>query len=180
MSTINKYLGINREVLALAIARMADSVGNSFLIVVLPIYIASGTIEGGTGGLGVSLLTGLILSAFGFFNSALQPFAGRLSDKLGKRKVFVLAGLGLLAVANFTYSLASSYWMLFVIRMAQGLGASLTIVATIALVNELADDDTRGGNMGTFNTFRLLGFGAGPVVAGSVINGGPYSFSGSR
>lgn len=178
VSTINKYLGINREVLALAIARMADSVGNSFLIVVLPIYIASGTIEGGTGGLGVSLLTGLILSAFGFFNSALQPFAGRLSDKLGKRKVFVLAGLGLLAVANFTYSLASSYWMLFVIRMAQGLGASLTIVATIALVNELADDDTRGGNMGTFNTFRLLGFGAGPVVAGSVINGGPYSLLG--
>ena len=174
MSTVNEYLGINREVLALAIARMADAVGNSFLIVVLPLYIASGTIEGGAGGLGVSLLTGLILSAFGFFNSALQPFAGRLSDKLGKRKAFVLGGLALLAVANFTYSLASSYWMLLAIRAAQGLGASLTIVATIALVNELADDESRGGNMGTFNTFRLLGFGTGPIVAGSVISSGPY------
>ena len=174
MSTVNEYLGINREVLALAIARMADAVGNSFLIVVLPLYIASGTIEGGAGGLGVSLLTGLILSAFGFFNSALQPFAGRLSDKLGKRKSFVLGGLALLAVANFTYSLASSYWMLLAIRAAQGIGASLTIVATIALVNELADDESRGGNMGTFNTFRLLGFGTGPIVAGSVISNGPY------
>ncbi|WP_049997799.1 MFS transporter [Halococcus sediminicola] len=178
MSTANEYLGINREVLALAIARMADAVGNSFLIVVLPLYIASGTIEGGAGGLGVSLLTGLILSAFGFFNSALQPFAGRLSDKLGKRKSFVLGGLALLAVANFTYSLASSYWMLLAIRAAQGIGASLTIVATIALVNELADDKSRGGNMGTFNTFRLLGFGTGPIVAGSVIGSGPYSLLG--
>ncbi|WP_435076243.1 MFS transporter [Halococcus sp. AFM35] len=178
MNAINEYLGVNREVLALAIARMADAVGNSFLIVVLPLYIASGTIEGGAGGLGVSLLTGLILSAFGFFNSALQPFAGRLSDRLGKRKVFVLGGLALLAVANFTYSLASSYWMLLAIRAAQGIGASLTIVATIALVNELADDSSRGGNMGTFNTFRLLGFGTGPIVAGSVVGGGPYSLFG--
>jgi MFS family permease len=178
VNAINEYLGVNREVLALAIARMADAVGNSFLIIVLPLYIASGTIEGGTGGLGVSLLTGLILSAFGFFNSALQPFTGRLSDKLGKRRAFVLGGLALLTVANFTYSLASSYWMLLAIRAAQGIGASLTIVATIALVNELADDATRGGNMGTYNTFRLLGFGTGPILAGSVVSGGPYALAG--
>jgi MFS family permease len=175
VNAINEYLGVSREVLALAIARMADAVGNSFLIVVLPLYIASGTIEGGAGGLGVSLLTGIILAAFGFFNSALQPFAGRLSDRLGKRKAFVLGGLLILTVANFTYSLASSYWMLLAIRAAQGIGASLTIVATIALVNELADDAARGGNMGTYNTFRLLGFGTGPIVAGSVVSNGPYS-----
>ncbi|WP_010612203.1 MFS transporter [Halococcus hamelinensis] len=178
MSTIPDRLGIKREVLALAIARMADSVGNSFLIVVLPLYISSGVITGGAGGLGVSLITGVILAAFGFFNSALQPFAGRISDRLGKRKVFVLFGLVVLAVANFTYSLASSYWMLLAIRAAQGIGVAFTIVATIALVNELADDTSRGGNMGTFNTFRLLGFGAGPIAAGTVVHAGPYSVFG--
>ena len=171
MSAIQEYIGVNREVLALAIARMADSVGNSFLIVVLPLYVSSGIITGGTGGLGVSLVTGIILAAFGFFNSALQPFAGRISDKLGKRKVFVIFGLAVLGVANFSYSLVSSYWALLAIRAAQGVGVAFTIVATIALVNELADDSSRGGNMGTFNTFRLLGFGAGPIFAGAVVSG---------
>ena len=178
MSAISDRIGLEREVLALAIARMADSVGNSFLIVVLPLYVASGVITGGTGGLGVSLITGAILAAFGLFNSALQPFAGRFSDRVGRRKPFVLFGLAVLGAANFVYVFASSYWALLAIRAAQGVGVAFTITATIALVNELAATDNRGGNMGTFNTFRLLGFGAGPIAAGTVVNAGPYTVLG--
>lgn len=35
--------GTDRRVLALAFARMADALGNSFLLVVLPLFIASGS-----------------------------------------------------------------------------------------------------------------------------------------
>ena len=38
-------LRTDNRVLALAFARMADSLGNSFLIIVLPLYIASGEIS---------------------------------------------------------------------------------------------------------------------------------------
>jgi predicted MFS family arabinose efflux permease len=31
--------------------------------------------------------------------------------------------------------------------------------------------------MGTYNTFRLVGFGAGPIAAGGVVAAGPYSLS---
>lgn len=154
---------------------MADSIGNSFLIVVLPLYIASGTISGGSFGLSEALVTGVILSAFGLLNSVIQPFAGRLSDRVGRRKPFVLVGLVILGVADVAYSVASSYPALLAIRAAQGIGVAFTITATIALVNELANDDTRGGNMGTFNTFRLLGFGAGPIAAGTLVAAGPYT-----
>lgn len=170
--------GIDRRVLALALARMADSIGNSFLIVVLPLYIASGTISGGSFGLNEALVTGIILSAFGLLNSAIQPFAGRLSDRVGRRKPFVLVGLLILGVADVAYAFASSYPTLLAIRAAQGIGVAFTITATIALVNELASDETRGGNMGTFNTFRLLGFGAGPIAAGTLVAAGPYTFLG--
>ncbi|MCL7416925.1 MAG: MFS transporter [Halalkalicoccus sp.] len=166
--------GANRQVLTLSLARAADAVGNSFLIVVLPLYVASGVVSGATYGLSEALLTGLILSAFGLFNSALQPFAGRVTDAVGRRKPFVLFGLGVLALANFAYSFGSSYWALLAIRAAQGVGVAFTITASIALVNEFATDTTRGGNMGTYNTFRLLGFGVGPIAAGTVVNGGPY------
>jgi len=91
---------VDRDVLTLALARMADAVGNSFLIIVLPLYIASTDITGGAFGLSEALVTGLILSMYGFFSSFLQPFTGRLSDRRGARRVFILFGLGILAVAN--------------------------------------------------------------------------------
>lgn len=169
---------IDRRILALGVARMADSLGNSFLIVVLPLYITSGVVSGGTFGLAPALITGIILSAYGFFNSALQPFVGKLSDRTGKRRVFVVVGLLVLTVANFAYSLVDSYTAILLIRLGQGLGVAFTIPATVALVNELATDAARGESMGTFNTFRMVGFGLGPVVAGAVINRGPYRLFG--
>ncbi len=169
----------------LAFARMADAVANSFLIIVLPLYIASGgvAIDALVGGrvplLGIEiteeLLIGVVLSLFGFLNSFSQPFTGRLSDRTGKRKVYILFGLALLAVASGAYAFVSNYYLVVLIRALQGVGAAFTIPCTVALVNELATTDTRGGNFGVFNTFRLLGFGFGPLVAGLVVENGPYA-----
>ena len=175
-----RILGTDQRVLVLAFARMADALGNSFLIVVLPLYIASGqiSIEAMVGAtvpiLGVtvteSLLIGLALSLFGFLNSFSQPLTGRLSDRLGKRKALIMVGLALLGVASGAFIFVTSYWAVLVLRALQGIGAALTIPSTVALVNELAASATeRGNNFGVFNTFRLIGFGFGPIIAGGVI-----------
>lgn len=174
----SKWFDIDKRVLTLGLARMVDSLGNSFLIVVLPLYISSGIVSGEFFGLTTSLITGIILSMFGFFNSFGQPFTGRLSDRIGRRKEFVLAGLAVLAGATFMYTLVDSYAALIAIRAIQGLGVALTIPAVVALVNEYAGTaGRRGGNMGTYNTFRLIGFGSGPVVSGIVLAAAPYSFA---
>ncbi|MFT4890653.1 MAG: MFS family permease [Halobacteriales archaeon] len=168
-------LGVDPQVLALALARMSESVGNSFLVVVLPLFIASDFVTGNSFGLTEVFITGFVLSIFGFINSPLQPFTGRLSDRTGRRKVFVLFGLVLIAVASFSYSLASTYWHLVGLRVIQGVAGAFIIPTTVALVNDLAEEGNRGGNMGTYNTFRLVGFGVGPVAAGGVVAAGPYS-----
>jgi MFS family permease len=170
-------LGVNRQVLILAVARMTESIGNSFLIVVLPLFIASDVIGGSTLGLGEVAFTGVVLSLFGFVNSPLQPFTGRLSDRTGRRKVFVLLGLVLIGVASFSYSLSTAHWQLLGLRVLQGVAGALIIPTTVALVNDLATETTRGGNMGTYNTFRLVGFGAGPIAAGAVVAAGPYTLA---
>lgn len=167
-------MNIDNRIAILGIARMADALGNSFLIVVLPLYITSGLIEGNTIGLSESLVVGIILALFGIINSMTQPFAGRFSDRAGKRKLFVLAGLIVLAAANFSFSLVDTYVGVLAIRAFQGVGAALTITATIALVNEVSETGNRGSNMGTFNSFRLVGFGSGPLAAGVVLENGPY------
>lgn len=168
-------LGVNPQVLALALARMSESVGNSFLVVVLPLFIASDFVTGGTFGLTEVFITGIILATFGFVNSPLQPFTGRLSDRTGRRKIFVLFGLALIAVAGVGYTFTSTYWHLIVLRVLQGVAGAFIIPTTVALVNDLATDENRGGNMGTYNTFRLVGFGVGPIAAGSVIAAGPFT-----
>lgn len=172
------WFDVDRRVLTLGLARMMDSFGNSFIVVVLPLYISSGIISGDFFGLTASLITGIILSMYGFFNSFGQPFAGRFSDRLGKRKEFIMAGLGVLSVATFSYTLVHSYTALIVIRAIQGLAVALTIPAVVALVDDYAGGaGRRGGSMGTYNTFRLIGFGIGPVVSGIVLAAAPYSFT---
>jgi MFS family permease len=174
-------LGTDNRILTLALARMADALGNSFLIIVLPLYIASGQISlagiVGTRVFGLVLQTetliGLVLSLFGLLNSFGQPFTGRASDRTGRRRIFVLVGLVLFAVGSAAYPFLTSYWTVLGARALQGVGAAFTIPATVALVNDYATSDAeRGGNFGVFNTFRLIGFGFGPIIAGIVITGG--------
>ena len=169
--------GADRRVVALGVARMADALGNSFLIIVLPLYVASGQITGGSLGLSESLITGLVLALFGLVSAAMQPLAGRLSDRAGRRRAFVLLGLFIFAAANFSFSLVDSYLGLLGIRVVQGMAAAFTITASVALVSEVSAGG-RGGSMGIYNSFRLIGFGGGPLAAGFVVEHGPYGLPG--
>ncbi|MDB2269773.1 MFS transporter [Halorubrum ezzemoulense] len=190
MGLLSGVTDTDRRVIVLALARMVGAAGNSFLIVVLPLYITSDLVdiegllgvEVGVGAAAVTLteplLIGVVLSLFGFLNSLSQPFTGRLSDRVGARRPFVLAGILLLGTASGLYTIATSYPVLVALRAIQGLGAALIIPATVALVNEYAASDAdRGGNFGVYNTFRLIGFGFGPVLAGAVVARGPYDLS---
>ncbi|ELZ46917.1 major facilitator superfamily MFS_1 [Halorubrum californiense DSM 19288] len=190
MGSLSGIAETDRRVIVLALARMVGAAGNSFLIVVLPLYITSDVVdiegllgtEVGVGAAAVTLteplLIGVVLSLFGFLNSLSQPFTGRLSDRTGARRPFVLAGILLLGTASGLYTVATSYPALVALRAIQGLGAALIIPATVALVNEYAASDAdRGGNFGVYNTFRLIGFGFGPVLAGAVVARGPYDLS---
>jgi len=180
---------LDPRILALSSARMVDALANSFLVVVLPLYIGSVVNLPGFVGTTVALgpvdftltqelLIGVVLSLFGFLNSLGQPFTGLLSDRTGRRKLYLLVGLALVAVGSAGYVFLSDYVSIVLMRALQGVGAAFTIPMTVALVNEYSDAGDRGGNFGLFNTFRLLGFGTGPLVAGAVVSAGPYQLGG--
>lgn len=154
------------EVVALSFARMADALGNSLLIILLPLYIA----EQPTTFLNLPTETqvGVVISLYGFFFAFGQPFAGAATDRYGRRKPFILAGLALMTLATLGFTVAHGYALIIVLRCLQGIGVALIIPATLALISEVTEKRNRGNAMGVYATFRMVGFATGPLLAGAL------------
>lgn len=157
-------LGVNRVVLALAAARLGDAIGNSILFIVIPLYVAE--LPAPWFHVPESVRVGILISLYGFVNSALQPVMGALSDHYRRRKIFILAGLSLMAIATFLFIFASRFVDLLVLRSIQGVGLALTLPASMAIMASATEKNSRGGSMGIYSTMRIVGFGAGPLIGG--------------
>jgi len=155
-------IGVNRIVVALSVARLADAMGNSILFIVIPLFVA------GLPGLQVpvEVAVGLLVGLYGIVNSALQPLSGAWSDRLGRRKPLIVGGLILMAAGTYAFTWAHGFWTLALLRGAQGLGIALTVPASMAIMASATEPSTRGGAMGFYTTLRLVGFSTGPLVGG--------------
>lgn len=161
---IGQYLGINRGVLALSIARMADALGNSILFIVIPLYVAR--LPHPIFNFPVPVLVGILISIYGLVNAVLQPVTGALSDRLGRRKRLIQIGLGFVGLATLCYTFANRYLDLLALRTIQGMGLALTVPASMALMSAFSKRETRGSSMGIYSTLRMIGFAIGPVIGG--------------
>lgn len=159
-----KKLGINKGVMALSIARMADAMGNSILFILIPLYVAKLPKEHFA--FAVPVLVGLLISLFGFITSIFQPIMGAISDKLNKRKSLIQVGLGLIGLSTLFFMFAENFTHLLILRTLQGIGVAVTIPASLSLMTAITAKETRGGSMGVFSTFRMIGFAIGPVIGG--------------
>ncbi len=161
---LTKILGLNRTILALSFARMADAMGNSILFILIPLYVAKLPKE--YIHFSVPVLIGILISVYGFINSFCQPLMGALSDKLNKRKVLILLGLGLIGIGTLCFVTASNFTELLLFRSLQGVGVALTIPASLSIITAVTKQESRGGSMGVFSTSRMVGFAIGPLVGG--------------
>ena len=121
------------EVIALSFARMADALGNSLLIIIIPLYIAAqpSTLFD----LPTELLVGIAISLYGFVFALSQPFWGYASDRVGRRKPFILAGLLLMTGATLGFMLADRYLWILVLRGLQGVGVAMIIPSVLVLIS---------------------------------------------
>jgi MFS family permease len=162
--SLSQRFGVNRIVLALSIARLADAMGNSMMIIVLPLYVVA--TPSPILSLPSSLLIGILVSTYGLVNIIGQPLMGALADRYSRRKRIILIGLLLMALATFSFGLANRFSQLLLIRVFQGFGVAMVVPATLALMTAATVRDTRGGSMGLYSTMRLVGFSVGPLLAG--------------
>lgn len=173
---VKQALGLNRAVLALSAARMADAVGNSILFIIIPLYVVQ--IPTNHLHLPTSILVGILISVYGFIIAFFQPFMGALSDRLNMRKGLIMIGLMIICLSTALFSLAENYMSLFFLRIMQGIGVALTIPASMSLMTAVSEQESRGSAMGFFSSFRMIGFTLGPLLGGflQVHYGFDYAF----
>jgi MFS family permease len=95
----------------------------------------------------------LIPVAYALFNlvsAAAAIPAGRLSDRIGRRRV-IARGWAVYAVTYLGFALAHSAWMIWVLWAFYGLFYALSESAAKAMVAELVAEESRGTAYGLYN-----------------------------
>ena len=109
---------------------------------------------------------------------AASLLGGRLSDRTGRRKVFVLAASTVYGVALFVIALASTFNGFLVGMAIGGLGFGVYVAVDLALAADVLPDTggSAAKDLGVFNIAGALPFSLAPAVAPAVlaVSGGEY------
>lgn len=151
----------------LSLSKLFKDLGTGMLAFLLPLYIVG--LDGGTfSGTPIVVRAGLVATVFGLSNAISQPFMGRFSDSLNRRKPFVIIGMAGFTIISFMYANASSFDHLLLLRIVQGLTVGATVPAIVAMVTHLSTTNTRGMAIGIYSTVRGFGFGVGSILGGII------------
>jgi MFS family permease len=122
-------------------------------------------------GLGASKsLIGLIEGAAASAAELLRTLFGRWSDRLGRRKGFVLAGYGLAALARPLLFLATQWQQVLGLRFADRVGKALRSPARDALLSVSVPPAHKGASFGFQRALDRSGAILGPLAAMAVLH----------
>ncbi|MFF2650196.1 MFS transporter [Streptomyces sp. NPDC058045] len=107
-----------------------------------------------------------VVSAYAIAFGGFLLLCGRLTDALGRRRMF-FAGLGLFALGSLLGTVAADEWMLIVGRGVQGLGGATLAPSLLALISvNYAEGAARNRALGVWGAA-----GSSGMVLGSVLGG---------
>ncbi|MEM9521706.1 MAG: MFS transporter [Actinomycetota bacterium] len=110
-----------------------------------------------------------IIGAYNLVVGSLLLAAGRLSDSLGRRKVY-LPGVAVFGVGSVLCALAPGTWWLVAARVVQGVGGSITMAAGFAVMLPEFPPTRRSTPIGIAGAAGALGAVVGPVVGSLLID----------
>lgn len=145
---------------ALLLAVLGRTAGASVVITFLPRIINKSFELSGMG-------AGLIFALPSLVLIALMPVTGKWADSRDRAGLTFL-GMVFCAACLFGYGQVDSLWMLCLLVVGMGLGAAVSLPASMSL----AADMGRGGVMGVFLGVSNVGFILGPVLAGFAAEAG--------
>jgi MFS family permease len=108
---------------------------------------------------------------------AASLIGGKVSDRTGRRKIFVLTASAVYGLALFVIAIASDFNGFLVGMAISGLGFGVYVAVDLALVVDvLPDKRSAAKDLGVFNIAGALPFSIAPAIAPAIlaIGGGSY------
>ncbi len=113
---------------------------------------------------------GIIEGAADAFSSFLKIIAGIWTDKVGKRKPFILIGYIIAAISRPLIALANSWYFVLGLRITDRVGKGIRTSPRDALIADLTSQELRGTAYGIHRSMDHAGAFIGPLIA-SVLMG---------
>lgn len=117
--------------------------------------------------------TAWLVSGYLIAQASLQPLAGKLGDRLGRRTL-ILAGLISFGLVSLGAAVAPSLGVLIVFRVLQAVTGALVFPNSLALVRELLPQERRGTVFGMLGSAIGLAAAGGPPVGGLLVGIGGW------
>lgn len=114
------------------------------------------------------LLVGWTITIYEFGQLLVFPLAGKLSDELGRKRVF-LASVVLFTVSSFLCGFAPNIYILVVCRFLQALGGGAFLPSCTGIAADLFPQK-RAQAVGLFSSIFPIGGVIGPNIGGIVID----------
>jgi MFS family permease len=109
---------------------------------------------------------------------AASLIGGRLSDRTGRRKIFVVTAASVYGLAMFIIAVATTFSGFLVGMAVGGIGFGLYTAVDLALVTDvLPDPDNVAKDLGVFNIAGALPFTIAPAIAPAILAIGHGSYS---
>ena len=156
--TVATKFGVHPDVLKLGLVSFLTDLSSEMIFSVFAIFFT--TIAGAS-----AALLGLVEGLADLSASSLNYYAGWLSDRTGKRKIFVLAGYGFSTLAKVILLVSSSITGLTIFRVIERLGKGFRGPPRDAWLSAVAEKGSRGYAFGVHKALDKSGAVLGPLVA---------------
>lgn len=159
-----------KNIVLLGLTSFFNDLSSEMIQSILPAFFVS-VLKSGASSLG--LVEGLADGA----SNLIKLYSGRFSDKLQKRKLFVIFGYSLSVVTRPAYLLVSSVLGVAGLRVVDRIGKGFRDSPRDALISLSTPKEEMGRAFGFHRAFDTLGAVLGPLVAYFILRAYPTGFN---
>jgi len=148
---------IPHVVIMLGLVSLFTDAASEMIYPLVPVYVAAL----GSG----AILLGIIEGVAETTASLIKLISGVMSDKIGKRKLFVLIGYSISSIVRPLTGIVTSAWEIILVRMFDRVGKGIRTAPRDALIASSVDESIRGRAYGFERAMDHIGAVVGPVLA---------------
>ena len=112
----------------------------------------------------------ILYAVTGIFSIAFGPLIGKLSDKIGKYKIFVAGSLiSMLMVSIYTNLGVTPLWIVIALNVLLFVGISSRMISSSALMTAVPEPQDRGAFMSINSSVQQIAGGVASAIAGLIV-----------